>query len=114
MTLPECPKCHENYTYEDGTTFVCPMCFHEWTQHSMDAAQEAAQILDAHGNVINEGDEAVIIKDLKLGNSRIKQGAKITNIIKLDQEVNGHNLQGHVEGHGILYLKTEVIKKTSK
>ena len=28
-TLPNCPKCNDEYTYEDGNMFVCPMCGHE-------------------------------------------------------------------------------------
>lgn len=27
--LPNCPKCGEAYTYEDGHLYVCPMCAHE-------------------------------------------------------------------------------------
>ena len=29
-TLPNCPKCNSEYTYEDGVLFVCPECAHEW------------------------------------------------------------------------------------
>ena len=29
--LPNCPKCGDEYTYEDGHMFICPMCGHEWT-----------------------------------------------------------------------------------
>ena len=24
--LPNCPKCGDEYTYEDGHMFICPMC----------------------------------------------------------------------------------------
>ncbi len=37
-TLPPCPKCGSEYTYEDGAQLVCPECAHEW---SADAAAEA-------------------------------------------------------------------------
>ncbi|MEG2796836.1 MAG: alkylphosphonate utilization protein, partial [Pseudomonas sp.] len=30
-TLPPCPKCNSEYTYEDGTQLVCPECAHEWS-----------------------------------------------------------------------------------
>ena len=30
MTLPNCPECNSEYTYEDGNMLVCPMCAHEW------------------------------------------------------------------------------------
>ena len=29
MTLPNCPECKSEYTYEDGNMLVCPMCAHE-------------------------------------------------------------------------------------
>ena len=35
--LPECPLCNSEYTYEDGSAYVCPECAHEW---SGDAAPE--------------------------------------------------------------------------
>lgn len=31
MSLPKCPKCGSEYTYEDGNMLICPECFHEWT-----------------------------------------------------------------------------------
>ena len=30
MSLPNCPKCSSEYTYEDGVLLVCPECAHEW------------------------------------------------------------------------------------
>ena len=32
MSLPPCPKCHSEYTYEDGAQYVCPECAHEWNE----------------------------------------------------------------------------------
>ena len=29
-TLPPCPKCQSEFTYEDGPMLVCPECAHEW------------------------------------------------------------------------------------
>ena len=28
-TLPPCPQCQSEYTYEDGAQLVCPECGHE-------------------------------------------------------------------------------------
>ncbi len=111
MSLPACPQCHENYTYEDGHTFVCPMCFHEWTQESMEAAQAAASVRDVHGNPLADGDDVTIVKDLKMGSETLKQGTRVRNIKILDQEVDGHDLQARVDGHGTVYLKGSVVKK---
>ena len=30
MSLPNCPKCNSEYTYEDGVLLVCPECAYEW------------------------------------------------------------------------------------
>ncbi|MBU0938446.1 MAG: alkylphosphonate utilization protein, partial [Gammaproteobacteria bacterium] len=27
-TLPPCPKCNSEYTYEDGAQLICPECAH--------------------------------------------------------------------------------------
>ncbi len=35
MSLPKCPKCGSEYTYEDGNMLVCPECFHELGQYKM-------------------------------------------------------------------------------
>ena len=36
--LPNCPKCGDEYTYEDGHMFICPMCGNEWTAADAQAA----------------------------------------------------------------------------
>ena len=41
--LPNCPKCDEAYTYEDGAVLVCPMCEHEWPKDAPDAAEAAGE-----------------------------------------------------------------------
>ncbi len=111
MTLPACPVCGENHTYEDGHTFVCPMCFHEWTQQSLDDALEASIVRDIHGNPLEDGDDVTVVKDLKVGSDVIKQGTRVRNIKILDTEVDGHDLQARVDGFGMMYLKGSVVKK---
>lgn len=111
MSLPKCPKCQENYTYEDGNLLVCPMCFYEWTEESERLAQQALVVRDANGNEINNGDDATIIRDLKLGRDTVKQGSRVKNIRILDAPVDGHDIDGRVEGFGTIYLKSSVIKK---
>ncbi|MFT7375281.1 MAG: protein PhnA, partial [Oceanospirillaceae bacterium] len=34
--LPNCPKCSSEYTYEDGTQYVCPECANEWSMDGSD------------------------------------------------------------------------------
>jgi len=112
--LPKCPSCGENYTYKDGHIYICPICFHEWSDKKEEEVQEKTQVTrDAVGNILEDGDNASIIKDLKVGNTTLKQGAKVTNIKILENPVNDHNIDARVEGVGNLYLKSSVIKKMS-
>lgn len=111
MSYPQCPQCQENYTYEDGHLFVCPMCFHEWTAESQLAEEEASVVRDAHGNELVNGDDVTVIRDLKVGKNTLKQGTKAKGIRILESPVDGHDLEGRVDGFGSLYLKSSVVKK---
>jgi len=111
MALPACPKCGENLTYEDGHMYICPICFHEWTDRCMKEAEEASKVRDVNGNELVDGDSVTTINDLKTGNSTIKKGTRVKNIRILDQEVDGHNLLAKIDGIGEVYLKGSVVKK---
>ncbi len=110
-TLPNCPKCNSEYTYEDGTLLVCPECGNEWSLS--DAAEDTATELvvkDAHGNTLQDGDSITIIKDLKIkGSSQVvKVGTKVKNIRLIDGD---HNIDCKVSGIGPMQLKSEFVKK---
>ncbi len=47
MSLPNCPKCGSEYTYEDGVLLVCPECAYEWEPGS--EAEEGPVAID-NGN----------------------------------------------------------------
>lgn len=111
MSLPACPKCNENHTYEDGHLYICPMCFHEWTDESIRQAEEALITRDANGNELVDGDSVIIIQDLKVGRDSIKQGTRVRNIRILDNPVDGHDIEARVDGFGSMYLKSSVVKK---
>lgn len=51
-TLPNCPKCNSEYTYEDGTLLVCPECAYEWTPTTEAQQEDASAIKDANGNIL--------------------------------------------------------------
>ena len=111
MSLPACPKCDSEYTYEDGAMFVCPECAHEWPQQAAAVADEAARVWrDAHGNVLVDGDSVTLIKDLKLKGSStvIKVGTKVRNIRLIDGD---HDIDCKIDGIGAMQLKTEFVKK---
>ncbi len=106
-----CPQCHENYAYQDGHLFICPMCNHEWTIESQQLVEEEALIKDSNGRPLVDGDAVTIIKDLKVGRDVIKQGTRVKNIKLLDEMVDDHDLLARVEGVGSIYLKSSVVKK---
>lgn len=112
-SLPKCPKCESQYTYEDGNLLVCPECWYEWT---LEMANEEVQsedvkvFRDAHGTILNDGDNVTVIKDLKVkgSSSVLKIGTKATNIKLVDGD---HDIDCKVDGFGNMQLKSEFVKK---
>ncbi len=109
--LPKCPKCGSEYTYEDGSMFVCPECAHEWSKSAVaESADEALVVKDAHGNLLQDGDSVSVIKDLKVKGSSLvmKVGTKVKNIRLVEGD---HNIDCKVDGIGPMKLKSEFVKK---
>jgi protein PhnA len=108
--LPACPACASAYTYEMGALLVCPECAYEWS--SIEAVEAAAVIKDANGNPLADGDDVVIVKDLKVKGSAtaIKIGTKVRNI-RLVPGVGDHDIDCKVDGFGPMQLKSGVVKK---
>jgi protein PhnA len=109
--LPKCPKCHSEYTYEDGNLLVCPECSHEWTLESESKDSEDQKIFkDANGNILHDGDTITVIKDLKVKgtSSVIKIGTKVKNIQLVDGD---HDIDCKIDGFGAMKLKSEFVKK---
>lgn len=111
--LPPCPKCNSHYTYEDGSLLICPECAHEWTATDSAAAEDAAVVKDAVGNILQDGDAVTIVKDLKVGNKAIKVGTKVKSIriLPRDQWIGDHDIDAKVPGFGPMGLKSSVVKK---
>lgn len=109
MSLPPCPQCGSEYTYEDGTLLVCPECAHEWQAGDAAEAEETAVVKDANGAVLADGDTVVLIKDLKVKGSSmvIKQGTKVKGI-RLQE--GDHNIGCKIDGSP-MNLKSEFVKK---
>ena len=109
MSLPSCPQCQSEYTYEDGEMLVCPECAHEWKAGET-AADETLEVKDANGAALADGDTVVLIKDLKIkgSSSVIKQGTKVKGI-RLQE--GDHNIGCKIDGFGAMNLKSEFVKK---
>jgi protein PhnA len=111
--LPACPKCASTLTYEDGASYVCPECAHEWPQRAVAEAVAASGervVRDAHGNELRDGDSVVVIKDLKVkgSSSVVKVGTKVKNIRLADGD---HDIVCKIDGIGAMGLKSEFVKK---
>ncbi len=108
--LPNCPKCNSEYTYEDGNLLICPECAYEWNK---DMVEEENVIKDANGNVLNNGDSVIVIKDLKVkgASSSIKVGTKVKNIKLIYDAPDDHDIDCKIDGFGAMKLKSSVVKK---
>ncbi len=119
MLEPKCPKCNAEFTYADGNLWICPQCAHEWSQYATATAKaiepEAVtdgQIRDVNGNVLQDGDAVIVVKELKVkgSSSAVKIGTKVKNI-RLSESGDGHNISCKIDGFGAMNLKSEFVKK---
>ena len=102
ITLPNCPKCNSEYTYEDGSLLICPECAYEWTLNAdNDYNEDELVVKDSNGNILNDGDSVTIIKDLKVKGSSapLKQGTKVKNIRLVEGD---HNIDCKIDGFGAM------------
>lgn len=110
--LPPCPQCGSEYTYEDGTQYICPECAHEWSQTgaSENIAEDHTIARDSNGNTLQDGDSITVIKDLKVKGSSavVKVGTKVKNIRIVEGD---HNIDCKIDGIGAMKLKSEFVKK---
>ena len=109
MSLPRCPKCTSEYTYQDGNLLVCPECAYEWSTIEEEASDEKV-IHDANGNVLTDGDTVSVIKDLKVKGSSlvVKVGTKVKNIRLVEGD---HDIDCKIDGVGAMKLKSQFVKK---
>ena len=108
--LPQCPQCSSEFTYEDGSMYVCPECAHEWCQTAVEETEEKRVIRDSVGNELQDGDTITVIKDLKVKGSSlvIKVGTKDKNIRLVDGD---HDIDCKIDGIGAMQLKSEFVTK---
>ncbi|MGQ0285947.1 zinc ribbon domain-containing protein YjdM [Pasteurellaceae bacterium 22721_9_1] len=107
--MPNCPQCKGEFVYHDSINFVCPDCGHEWSGEEM--AEENAEKVwkDSNGNILQDGDDVILIKDLKVKGSSIvlKKGTKAKNIRLVDSD---HDVDCKIDGQPFS-LKSEFLKK---
>ena len=110
---PVCPECGSEHTYEMAELLVCSMCGHEWNPTEISqAAEDANAIRDSVGNVLEDGDTVIVVRDLPVKGSPggIKAGTKVRGI-RLTEPVDGHDIDCRIDGFGRMRLKSSVVKK---
>ncbi|CVK16440.1 MAG: alkylphosphonate utilization protein [Apibacter sp.] len=102
----KCPKCSMEHVYFDGTSYVCPDCFYEW---SGEETVGNSIVKDSNGAELQDGDAVTVIKDLKVKGSSmvIKRGTKVKSIRLTD---NPEEVDCKIDGSNIV-LKTCFLKK---
>ncbi len=114
-TLPVCPQCKSDLTYQDGQMYVCPECAHEWSPAVAAPPNESAEsentVRDVNGSILQNGDTVIVVKDLtvKGASSALKAGTKVKGIRLVEGD---HNIDCRIEGFGGMRLKSEFVKKS--
>lgn len=107
--IPACPQCAMEHTYPDGDNYVCPDCAHEWPMHTTESTEETREVRDSNGNPLKDGDDVLLIKDLKVKGSstNLKKGTKARGIRIIDGD---HDVACRINGTSY-ELKSEFLKK---
>ena len=107
-----CPKCGSEYAYPSDGLLVCPECFHEWNPEDaeVEVVEGELKVIDANGNVLQNGDSVVVIRDLPVKGAPkpIKAGTKVKNIRLTEGD---HNIDCKIDGFGSMGLKSEFVRK---
>lgn len=107
--MPNCPKCQSEHTYQDGIMYICPECAYEWDPNMVISDNIQLEVKDSNGNLLVDGDDVILIKDLKLKGSStvLKKGAKAKAIRLVEGD---HEIDCKVDGMKIM-LKACFVKK---
>ncbi len=116
LSLPPCPECGSEYTYETGALLTCPMCAHEWSTAEAAEAEAAPddETRDAFGNVLADGDTVTLVKSVKVaggGGGTLKVGTKVRGIRLTEDAGDGHDIDARLPEFGRLKLKSSIVKK---
>lgn len=108
--LKPCPECKSPYGYAmSDALYACPECGHEWNPEEQ-AAEDTLVVKDSNGNLLQDGDSVVVIKDLPVKGAKgpIKAGTKVKSIRLVDGD---HNIDCKIDGFGAMALKSEFVRK---
>jgi protein PhnA len=96
---------------------MCPECGHEWNPGDItepahtEPETDSSVVKDANGNVLQDGDTVILIKDLPVKGAPkpIKAGTKVKNIKLIGGD---HNIDCRIEGFGAMALKSIYVRKS--
>lgn len=82
-----------------------------WAKSGIEEEEDAIQHIDSNGNILQEGDNVVLIKDLNVkgGGFTAKRGTAVRGI-RLDSN-NSEFIEGRVDGQQIVII-TQYVKKS--
>jgi len=109
--LKQCPQCECPYGYAlSDDLYACPECNHEWNPNENQNVGNVVK--DANGNVLQNGDTVVVVKDLPVKGAPkpVKAGTRVKNIRLTDGD---HNIDCKIDGFGSMALKSEFVKKAN-
>jgi protein PhnA len=108
--FPPCPECQSPYAYPSDSLLICPECAHEWNPAELVVEEGGPKVVDSNGNILENGDTVVVIKNLPVKGSPqpIKAGTKVKNIRLVEGD---HNIDCKIDGFGSMALKSEFVKK---
>ena len=108
--MKPCPSCESPYGYSvDEDKYSCPECSFEWNPSQI-IDEDALIVKDSNGNILQDGDAVIVIKDLpvKGASGPIKAGTKVKKIRLSDGD---HNIDCKIDGFGAMALKSEFVRK---
>lgn len=113
--MQKCPSCASPYGYSvSEELYACPECSFEWNPTAVAEASEVESdqniVKDANGNILQDGDDVVLLKDLAVKGAPkpLKAGIKVKNIRLTGGD---HNIDCKIDGFGSMALKSEFVKK---
>jgi protein PhnA len=113
--MQKCPSCASPYGYAvSEELYTCPECSFEWNPatvaETVEVESDQNVVKDANGNILQDGDDVVILKDLPVKGAPkpLKAGTKAKNIRLRDGD---HNIDCKIDGFGSMALKSEFVKK---
>lgn len=108
--MKKCPQCECPYGYAlRDDLYCCPECAHEWNPAEL-VAEGALVVKDSNGNILQDGDSVIVIKDLpvKGATGPVKAGTKVKKIRLVEGD---HNIDCKIDGFGAMALKSEFVRK---